>query len=210
MLTKKESDAHFTRRLESFSDIVFGLSLSITGVQLVIPKDHASEIFTSPLGLIGFAFAFALVSMFWGYQHNIFAYYFFPDRFNIVLTFVKLALVALFPYLLQIWFKFMTDPFANSLYATASGLISAANAITMYRGLRLRWDSFDVAFRQRAWGRFLQVVFFAGVFFSAAIVAGIDVRFLFVPYMLFPVFSILAKRLARKVPDFGVRGLADA
>ena len=211
MLTQKESDAHFTRRLESFSDVVFGLSLSITALQLVLPKEHPREIFSNPMGLIGFAIAFGLISRFWGFQHNIFTYYFFPDRLNILLAFVKLALIALFPYLLQIWLKFASDPLANSLYAAASGLIFAANAITMFRGIRVRWNQFDDAFRRHAWSRFLQVVVVAALLLCAAVVATIDLRVLFVPYILIPFFSAIAKRVARRMPDFGSHGvLADA
>jgi len=211
MLTQKESDAHFTRRLESFSDVVFGLSLSITALQLVLPKEHPREIFSNPIGLIGFAIAFGLISMFWGYQHNIFTYYFFPDRLNIVLAFVKLALIALFPYLLLIWLKFASDPLANTLYASASGLIAAANAITIFRGVRVRWDQFDDAFRRHAWGRFLQVVVIAMLFLCAAVVSIVDLRFLFIPYLLIPLFSVIAKRFARHMPDFGSHeALADA
>jgi hypothetical protein len=45
----------------------------------------------------------------------------------------------------------------------------------------------------------------------AAVVAVVDLRFLFIPYSLIPFFSVIAKRVARRMPDFSSHGsLADA
>jgi uncharacterized membrane protein len=57
-----ESAAHFTRRLEAFSDIVFGLSLSQLAFQLGVPN-RVEVLVEQPLRYIIFFVSFAVHSI---------------------------------------------------------------------------------------------------------------------------------------------------
>ena len=209
MMTREETDAHFTRRLESFSDIVFGLSLSIVALQLV-PPSHPIDLFLHPLGLIGFGVSFGIVAMFWTYQHRLFLYFFFPDRINIGLMFVKLALIALIPFALQLYLKFLLDPVALGIYFGTFGLIMAINAITMLRGFLRFWNRFDEPFQNQYWIRLVRICVIAVLLFCAAIAAQFGQRWYIASIALIPISQLIVRRLVRRVPSSISKGFADA
>ena len=202
MKTREETDTHFTRRLESFSDIVFGFSLSLVGLQLVVPE-RPIMVLTNPVPLIGYAVSFGLIAIYWQYHHRYFVYSFFPDTLNVVLNFVKLGLVELLPFSLQLYLHFPIDPLALCIYFLDSGAIIAISAIGMYRGLVHFWPTFDEPFRREQWLRVVRVAIIAGVLCAGAFAALVG----FVPMTLvllsMPVLLGLVRGYVRWFPDLG-------
>ncbi len=63
-------DERFTRRLESFGDLVFGFSLSLLATRLDVPAT-AADVFTVPLA-IGFVLTFVIMCVLWLEHYRIF------------------------------------------------------------------------------------------------------------------------------------------
>jgi len=209
MMTREETDAHFARRLESFSDIVFGLSLSIVGLQLVVPT-HPVDFFRHPIGLFGFALSFAVIAMFWSYQHRMFLYFFFPDQLNIAFMFIKLALIVLIPFTLQIFLKSSQDPIAYAMYSGTFGLIMSLNAIAMYRGFKRFWNHFDEPFRLEQWVRWVRVCSIAVILLVATVFAPLGVRWFVAAFFLLPISQLIIRRTVRSIPSFAAKAFSDA
>ena len=202
MMTREETDAHYARRLESFSDIVFGFSLSIVGLQLVVPE-RPIMIFTSPLPLIGFTMSFGLIALFWQYHHRYFVYSFFPDAINVGLNFVKLGLVGLLPFTLQLYLRFPIDPLAMCVYFLDSGSIIAISAIAMYRGLVHFWPTLDEPFRRQQWLRIIRVSLIAAIMCGGGFAALIGYIPMMLVFALIPVLPSVLPRYVRWFPDLG-------
>ncbi len=135
----------FTRRLEAFSDIVFGFALAQCAVALEVPKNlgdvvsHADE-------LIYFLVTFLVIVMFWVMHYRIFHYVFAAKTLDVALNFILLATIALLPYALRIYIRFPQSEFGSAAYALALGLGLGLIAALELRGLRalsgemrLRW-----------------------------------------------------------------------
>jgi uncharacterized membrane protein len=98
--TDGERPAQFTRRLEAFSDIVFGLSLSQLAFQLGVPN-RLAELVNQPLRFVTFFASFAVICMFWLAHHRMFRN-FVPGRIDVFLNFVYQAFTALVPFGMQV------------------------------------------------------------------------------------------------------------
>jgi uncharacterized membrane protein len=140
------SDAHaqqFTHRLETFFDIVLGLSLGMMSLNLALPH-HALNIYTQPFALAAFAFTFLVVSIFW-YSHNrLFEYFFVPTSLTVALNFVTLALVVWLVYQLQVFVHFQGT--IEETIAAASYIITFSAVwlllMTLYLiCMRIRWNA---------------------------------------------------------------------
>jgi uncharacterized membrane protein len=147
------SDAHserFTRRLETFFDIVLGLCLGMMSLNLALPR-HAMDVYTQPFALAAFAFTFLVVALVW-YSHNrLFEYFFVPTPSTVTLNFLTLALVVWLVYQLQVFVHFQatseSDAAAVSYIVTFSAvwlLLAALFAISM----RVRWGAIPVEERR--------------------------------------------------------------
>jgi uncharacterized membrane protein len=145
-----ESAAHFTRRFESFTDVVFGFSLSFLAGRLLIPAD-AHDIFAQPAGIIGFLISFGFLAALWMLNHRMFRYYFAPTVPDIVLVFVELCGVALIPYALQVFLRFPNDAVGFSFYVFVYAAILASSAVVGFRGFRRNWQNWNLDSRIRRW-----------------------------------------------------------
>jgi len=145
-----ESAAHFTRRFESFADVVFGFSLSFLTARLVVPE-HAGDIFGKPFGLLVFLGTFAILAAVWVMNHRMFRFYFTPEPLEVVLVFAQLAGVALISYALNLLVLFPTAPETSALYGLDFAAIVGCSAIIAARGFRRNWPEWDLATRQARW-----------------------------------------------------------
>ena len=142
---------HFKRRLEAFSDIVFGLCLAQSAVQLGLPATSADLISGSAIVryLIFFA-TFALIAFYWFSHYRMFRLAFEPYPLDVVLNFVFLALTAMLPFTMQANIKFGNGA-ALGFYAANLGLASLVMAILSRRGLERRDPSLTADERLAVW-----------------------------------------------------------
>jgi uncharacterized membrane protein len=197
-----ERAAHFTRRLESFSDLVFGFSLSLLAGRLIVPV-HASQIFGEPAGLIGFFTSFAAIVGFWFINHRMFRDYFAPERLDIALTFVELSGVALLPYALEtvVRFKF-AEPEPIILYDLVFIAVIGSNAVIARRGFRRRFQTWADAARRKHWRTVVIQTSIALIFVAAIVVAIVDPHAGWLPYWFIGPAIAIVRRTYKGLPAF--------
>jgi len=92
-----------TSRLEIFSDVIFGLALTLLVVSLQVPKTFG-ELREALRGFVPFAVCFALFLMLWHAHYLFFRRYALYDRATIVLNSVLLLIVLFYVYPLKFLF----------------------------------------------------------------------------------------------------------
>ncbi|MDQ6826482.1 MAG: TMEM175 family protein [Candidatus Eremiobacteraeota bacterium] len=105
MLHHVESDEHFVRRLEGFSDVVIGFSLAQLALSLNIPSQF-SALLGNPTWFFAYLWTFSLVCYLWFEHHRMFARIFIPRTVPILLNFGWLATIGLMVYLVQVFIHF--------------------------------------------------------------------------------------------------------
>jgi Endosomal/lysosomal potassium channel TMEM175 len=106
--TVEGSRERFTVRLEAFSDLVFGFSLSLLATRLDVPA-RVEDIFDSTrwLAIIG---TFGFVCRFWLEHCRIFRHHFVARTFDAIVNFVFLFAIAVLPYALQTFLRLQVVP----------------------------------------------------------------------------------------------------
>jgi uncharacterized membrane protein len=155
-VTEEQSPAahdRFTSRLEAFSDLVFGFSLSLLATRLDVP-DRVEDIFSSTrwLAIIG---TFGFVCRFWLEHYRIFRHRFIARTPDAIINFVFLFAIAVLPYALQTFLRFRFELASFSLYAGNFSLILISLSLLRVRSLRQRRNQADVSGRLREWRRSL-------------------------------------------------------
>ncbi len=133
---RHESEEHFVRRLEGFSDVVIGFSLAELTLSLSIPASF-SQLLTNSTWIIAYLWMFALVCYMWFEHHRLFARIFAARTASILLNFVWLAVIGLIVYLVQLLIHFEDDELAVrtifewyfALYAANLLILSALYAL---------------------------------------------------------------------------------
>ena len=132
----ERADRHrFTGRLEAFSDIVFGFALAQSAFALKIPAT-LDGISAQAGSLAFFAITFGLIAAFWMMHYRVFHYTFAARRVDVVLNFGLLAVIALLPYVLQLYLKFEQSVIGSAAYSAELGAGFSLLAALEYRGLR--------------------------------------------------------------------------
>jgi uncharacterized membrane protein len=129
-----ESQAHYKRRLEAFSDIVFGLSLSELALQLGLPK-NPQELVSNPIRYFVFFGSFGLVCSLWISHHRMFRV-FTPTRAAVALNFVYLAFTVLMPFGMQAFIKYPENPIGIGIYLSCYAGTAASMCGLLILGLR--------------------------------------------------------------------------
>jgi uncharacterized membrane protein len=194
----------FTHRLEAFSDLVFGFSLSLLATRLELPA-KAEEIF-EPSRWGTFVVTFGIVCIFWLAHYRVFRHHFVARAPDVVINFVFLFGIAVMPYTVQTFLRFMPGQDAILLYFGDFALIFAALATLRYRALLQRRGDSDAAVRLKEWRETVRQ--YAIVFLVITSLAGM--RADWIPrekfYTLVPaafVFVVLVTRLVvRRLPKF--------
>jgi uncharacterized membrane protein len=132
---KDESDKHFVRRLEAFSDIVIGFSLAQLGASLVFPKSGA-ELIEDTNWFWGFIICFAVICSMWYFHHRLFSQYFVPKTLPVVLNFFWLAVVVLLIFLTEAELRLSGDIIATRLHFVAYTLAYAILGVQYVLSLR--------------------------------------------------------------------------
>ena len=93
-------------RIEAFSDVVFGFSLTLLVVSLEVPHTFA-DLLADMRGFVPFAVCFALLAQVWWLHHNFFRRYGLDDITTASLNFVLLFVVLFYTYPLKFVFTGM-------------------------------------------------------------------------------------------------------
>ena len=187
-----EDRSRFTRRLEAFSDIVFGFALAQSAVALDVPKS-AGDVIAHTGELLYFVVTFVLIVMFWVMHYRIFHYVFVARRVDVLLNFLLLAVVALLPYALRIYIRFPDTALGSGAYALALGIGLALIAALEIRGLR----GLSGEMRQRWTGIAMRHAIPAAVFLLSVPLFGLIGVWARYEWALTLPAMLLAKRLAR-------------
>jgi uncharacterized membrane protein len=115
--TKFRARSHEVSRIEAFSDVVFGFSLTLLVVSLEVPRTF-NDLLTDMRGFIPFAVCFAIFAMVWWQHHNFFRRYGLDDGVTATLNFVLLFVMLFYTYPLKFLFTGMFGQFTGT---TAEG-----------------------------------------------------------------------------------------
>ncbi len=95
--------SHDISRIEAFSDVVFGFSLTLLVVSLEVPHTF-HELMADMRGFVPFAVCFALLAQVWWLHHNFFRRYGLDDAVTATLNFVLLFVILFYTYPLKFVF----------------------------------------------------------------------------------------------------------
>ncbi|HEX4641534.1 MAG TPA: TMEM175 family protein [Chthoniobacterales bacterium] len=194
----------FTHRLEAFSDLVFGFSLSLLATRLDIPADP-SQVF-DPTRWSTFVITFAIICMIWLAHYRIFRHHFVPQIPDVVINFVFLLGIAVLPYAVQIFLRFTNGRDAMVLYFGDLSLVFAALATLRGRALLQRRGDPDTDVRLREWRATVRQYTLVFVIVVSLIAMGVGAitREKFYPTMVvtFGAVTLFARFAVRRLPGF--------
>ncbi len=104
-------------RIEAFSDVVFGFSLTLLVVSLEVPHTF-NDLLNDMRGFVPFAVCFAIFGFIWWQHHNFFRRYGLDDALTATLNFFLLFVVLFYTYPLKFLFSGM---FRDMLSGSARG-----------------------------------------------------------------------------------------
>jgi uncharacterized membrane protein len=139
----------FTQRLEAFSDLVFGFSLSLLATRLDIPA-NASEVFETTRWAT-FTVTFGTICAIWLSHYRIFRHHFVAHTPDVIVNFIFLLGIAVLPYVVQTFLRFSPSGTVVVLYLGDFALILTALATLRWRALRQRRNDPDTDIRLREW-----------------------------------------------------------
>ena len=194
----------FTHRLEAFSDLVFGFSLSLLATRLDIPAE-VSQIF-EPTRWSTFIITFAGICGIWLAHYKIFRHHFVPRIPDVIVNFIFLLGIAVMPYAVQTFLRFTTGRNAIVLYFGDCALIFAALATLRWRALLQRRGNPDVDLRLREWRgtvrQYTIVLVIAACLIGTAVGAIPREKFYSSVPAAFVVISLLTRFAVRRLPRF--------
>jgi uncharacterized membrane protein len=139
----------FTQRLEAFSDLVFGFSLSLLATRLDVPANPA-DVFEATRWAT-FIVTFGMICGIWLWHYRIFRHHFVARTPDVIVNFIFLLGIAVLPYSVQTFLRFANAPRVLVLYLGDFALIFTALATLRWRALRQRRDDPDAGVRLREW-----------------------------------------------------------
>ena len=194
----------FTHRLEAFSDLVFGFSLSLLATRLDIPADP-SQIF-EPKRWVTFIITFAVICSFWLAHYKIFRHHFVPQIPDVFVNFIFLLGIAVLPYALQTYLRFAGAHDALLLYFGDCTLVFAALATLRLRALLQRRGDSDPELRLREWRSTVRQYAIALVVGGCLIALGLGAiltdRFLTTGAGVFFAVMLVSRFTVKRLPRF--------
>jgi uncharacterized membrane protein len=139
----------FTQRLEAFSDLVFGFSLSLLATRLDVPANPA-EVFEATRWAT-FIVTFGMICAIWLSHYRIFRHHFVARTPDVIVNFIFLLGIAVLPYVVQTFLRFTNTPNVLLLYLGDFALVLTALATLRWRALRQRRKDLDGDVRLREW-----------------------------------------------------------
>jgi uncharacterized membrane protein len=202
--SKPESEQRFTYRLEAFSDLVFGFSLSLLATRLDIPESQA-DIF-APTRWATFIITFGMICAIWLAHYRIFRHRFIARPADVIVNFVFLFGIAVLPYAVQTFLRFNNGFNSIVLYLGDFALILSALAALRGSALWQRRNDEDVDARVREWrGTVRQTILVLMiVLFLTAANAGIIPTEKFFPLLpaAIVVITLVVRSTVRRLPRF--------
>jgi uncharacterized membrane protein len=194
----------FTHRLEAFSDLVFGFSLSLLATRLEIPANVAEVFDTTRWGT--FIITFGMICAIWLAHYRIFRRNFVAQTPDVIVNFIFLLGIAVLPYAVQTFLRFTSGREAIILYFGDFALIFAALATLRWRALQQRRGDEEPDIRLREWrGTVRQycIVLLIAVFL-VAMSAGLlpSEKFYTVVPAAFILVTLIARVSVRRLPKF--------
>lgn len=193
----------FTHRLEAFSDLVFGFSLSLLATRLEVPAKVSDVFETTRWGT--FIVTFGIICAIWLAHYRIFRHHFVARSPDVIVNFVFLFGIAVLPYAVQTFLRFGSGD-ATLLYFGDFGLIFTALATLRLSALRQRRGNPDTEVRFREWrGTVRQYVIVAVIIGSlVASNAGLIAKdkFLTVVPATVVLITIGMRFVVRRLPEF--------
>jgi uncharacterized membrane protein len=194
----------FTHRLEAFSDLVFGFSLSLLATRLDIPA-NLSEVF-EPTRWATFIVTFGMICAIWLAHYRIFRHRFIARTPDVIVNFVFLFGIAVLPYAVQTFLRFQTGRNSIILYLGDFALILTALAALRWSALRQRRNDEDEQLRLREWRgtvRQYTIVAIIVVFLAAmnAEIVPAEKFFSLLPVALI-VVTLVTRIAVRRLPSF--------
>ena len=104
--TEFRQRSHEVSRIEAFSDVVFGFSLTLLVVSLEVPRTF-TDLLADMRGFLPFAVCFAIFALVWWLHHNFFRRYGLDDGITATLNFVLLFVMLFYTYPLKFLFTGM-------------------------------------------------------------------------------------------------------
>lgn len=194
----------FTHRLEAFSDLVFGFSLSLLATRLEIPAD-VSEVF-NPTRWSTFIVTFGMICAIWLAHYRIFRQRFVARTPDVIVNFIFLLGIAVLPYSVQTFLRFTTGRDAIVLYFGDFALIFTALATLRWRALRQRRGDPDSGVRLREWRGTVRQ--YGIVLIIIACLVGMDAgaiakeKFYSLVPAAFIAVTVIARVTVRRLPKF--------
>ena len=99
--------AHEVSRLEAFSDVIFGFSISLLVVSLEAPKSY-QEMMETLRGFLPFTICYFIFIMIWWEHHRFFKRYALQDATTIILNILLMFVVLFYVYPLKFMFSLVT------------------------------------------------------------------------------------------------------
>ena len=194
----------FTARLEAFSDLVFGFSLSLLAIRLDVPANVRDIL--NPTRAVPFVITFAIICGMWLEHYRIFRYHFVAHPLEVILNFIFLFGLAALPFAVQTFIQFPSEPISISLYFADFALVLLVLSILRWRGLMQGGGDLNERERLRDWKRLLIQTAIAAIMIVMVVllvVGLVPVRSLinyFIPVIL--AFVILLRLTVRRLPKF--------
>ena len=194
----------FTHRLEAFSDLVFGFSLSLLATRLDIPAEP-SQIFEATRWAT-FIITFAIICILWLAHYRIFRHHFVPEISDVVINFIFLLGIAILPYAVQTYLRFTNGRDALVLYFGDFALVFAALATLRWRALLQRRGGPDTDLRLREWRatvrQYTIVAVIAGSLIAMSMGAIPKERFYSAAAGSFLVVTLVTRFAVKRLPRF--------
>lgn len=194
----------FSQRLEAFSDLVFGFSLSLLAIRLDIPAD-ASHIFDATRWST-FVITFAIICILWLAHYKIFRHHFAPQISDMIINFVFLLGIAVLPYAVQIYLRFTGERDSLTLYFGDFALVFGALATLRWRALLQRRGDPDKDLRLREWRATVRQFTIVLVIVGSLVAMGAGFipreRFYSAAAASFLVVTLVARFAVRRLPAF--------
>jgi len=194
----------FTHRLEAFSDLVFGFSLSVLATRLDIPAEP-SQIFEATRWST-FIITFAIICILWLAHYKIFRHLFVPQIPDVIINFIFLLGIAVLPYAVQTFLRFTGHRDSITLYFGDFALVFAALATLRWRALLQRRGDPDKDLRLREWRATVRQYTIVLVIVGTLIAMGVSAipreKFYSAAAGSFLVVTLLTRFAVRRLPAF--------
>ncbi len=118
-------------RIEALSDGVFAIAMTLLVLDLKVPLDiqpgHLAQALAHDFSeWISFAVSFALLALYWTFQHRVFELLERVGSASLALTFLFLGLVSVLPFSTSLWGHHIREPLAFSIYYVNQFLMAVA------------------------------------------------------------------------------------